>query len=269
MANMSEVSNTLYVPMGGRIYASEHFPQVFFDEMALSIKDQIPQEALRDEKQSEYTFMASASRCHNMDVYIQAFLEKHPSGSIVELGCGLETTYFRVDNGLAHWYELDLPEVIECREALLPCPERMELIRASAFDTDWMDGLSKQISKEPVLFLASGLFHYFEEGMVIKLFQDLQRFKHAHIVFDAVSKQGMKMTRKYMKQLEHDSAKMYFYCDSPDDLAKKIGGGVCVVKGSKFYEDIDKKGMKFMTRASMVVSDMLNMVKMIELKLTE
>ena len=43
---------------------------------------------------------------------------------IVQLGCGLETVYYRCDNGKSHWYAVDLPHVVEYRRELLPEPER-------------------------------------------------------------------------------------------------------------------------------------------------
>lgn len=32
------------------------------------------------------------------------------------LGCGLDTTFERVDNGLLQWYDLDLPDAVELRK---------------------------------------------------------------------------------------------------------------------------------------------------------
>ncbi len=267
MSQLSEVSKTLYVPMGGRIYASEHFPNVFYDAKAIDLKKQIPQDVLNDALQSQYSFMASASRCKNIDDSIRAFLGQYPQANIVELGCGLETTYFRVDNGSATWYELDLPEVMELRETLIPRQERMTHLKASVFDPEWMKQLAAELNDQPVLFLASGLFHYFEKEAVVQLLISLQQFKNSYIVFDAVSKSGMKGTRRYMKKMGKDAALMYFYCDNAADIAKELGGDTQLISEKDFYRNIDKKGMSLLTKISMRVSDMLHMVKVIVLKL--
>lgn len=42
MDNFSEIVETLFIPMVGRIYAGEHFPNILYDEKALSIKDSLP-----------------------------------------------------------------------------------------------------------------------------------------------------------------------------------------------------------------------------------
>jgi O-methyltransferase involved in polyketide biosynthesis len=54
-------------------------------------------------------------RSLHADAALRAFLREHPSATVVNLGCGLDTTFARVDNGTVTWYDLDLPDVIELR----------------------------------------------------------------------------------------------------------------------------------------------------------
>ena len=42
MPKFNAVENTLFIPMLGRIYASEHFQNILYDEKALSLKDALP-----------------------------------------------------------------------------------------------------------------------------------------------------------------------------------------------------------------------------------
>jgi O-methyltransferase involved in polyketide biosynthesis len=37
---------------------------------------------------------------------VQAWLTQHPTGTIIEIGCGLNTQFERLDNGQAQWFEL-------------------------------------------------------------------------------------------------------------------------------------------------------------------
>ena len=102
-------------------------------------------------------------RDRNMDAAVNSFLKENPSGIIVNLGCGLETTFYRNDNGTATWYELDLPEVIELREKYLGKHERDISIPASVFDEEWGGIVKESANRKNVLFLASGLLYYFED----------------------------------------------------------------------------------------------------------
>ena len=194
MPEFNAVENTLFIPMLGRIYASEHFQNILYDEKALSLKDVLLKSVAEKGSQSQYTLLASASRSANMDRYIRDFLRRKPDGVIAELGCGLETTFYRNDDGHTQWYAVDLPDVMEYRKTLLPEPERQTYFAGDAFSE-------------------------------LALLRMLQSFGNMEIVFDSVSKSGMNMMRKKgMKQRGYADAGMFFYVESAAALARKIGG---------------------------------------------
>lgn len=268
MEKLGTVESTLFVPMLGRIYASENFPKILYDEKALALKEKLPKNVTESDTQSQYTYLASASRSANMDRYIKNFLRRKPEGAIVQLGCGLETAFSRNDNGKTKWYDVDLPEVIEYRKTLLPEAEREKYIAADAFSDGWLVEIREDIGAAPVLVTASGLFYYFEESKVLALLKMLLSYGDIEIVFDTVNKRGMSMMRKkWMKKVGHEDAKMFFYVDSAATLASKVGEAASVLAEEKYYSHIDKEGLEFTTKISMFVSDWLNMVKMIQLKL--
>ena len=92
---------------------------------------------------------------------------------------------------------------------------------------DWIKQIRADVPDAPILVTAGGLFHYFEESKVVGLLRMLTGFGEIEIVFDSVSKSGMAMMRKkYMKQVGHGDAQMFFYVDSASELAGKIGSGV-------------------------------------------
>ena len=266
MSKLGVVEDTLFVPMLGRIYASEHCPQVLYDEKTLELKKKLPSGLLGKSGQSQYTLLASAARSANMDRFIRAFLERRPDGVIVQLGCGLETAYSRCDNGHTRWYAVDLPHVVEYRRELLPEPERETYLAGDAFAGDWIKQIRADVPDAPILVTAGGLFHYFEENKVVELLRMLTGVGEIEIVFDTVSKSGMAMMRKkYMKQVGHGDAQMFFYVDSASELAGKIGSGVRVLAEEPYYRRIPRTGLKLSTKVSMAVSDRFCMVKMVHL----
>ena len=118
----------------------------------------------------------------------------------------------------------------------------------------------------PILVTAGGLFHYFEENKVVGLLRMLTGFGEIEIVFDTVSKSGMAMMRKkYMKQVGHRDAQMFFYVDSASELTGKIGSGVRVLAEEPYYRHSPRTGLKLSTKISMSVSDRFWMVKMVHL----
>ena len=87
----NKISETLFVPLRGRIYATEFFPNILKDAEALKIKDKIP---LDKGSPSQYTYLASAVRSRNIDRYINNFIKENPEDVIIEIGCGLEKLIF-------------------------------------------------------------------------------------------------------------------------------------------------------------------------------
>jgi O-methyltransferase involved in polyketide biosynthesis len=105
---------------------------------------------------------------------------------VVDIGCGLDTRFYRLDDGQMHWLGLDLPEVIRLRQQWLPNTDRCKSIAKSMFDLEWLDEV-RQINK-PVIFLAEGVFPYFSTRDVKPMLIAMtERFPTGELVFDAMA----------------------------------------------------------------------------------
>ena len=116
---------------------------------------------------------------------------------MVHIGCGLDTRFERVgcnqpDNGQVVWYDLDLPEIIELRRRFISDEkERYHLLGCSVFEDTWLEAVSVH-RQRPFLFLAEGVFVYFEEAQVKSLVLTLlNRFPGSEMVFDVFSPFGV------------------------------------------------------------------------------
>lgn len=262
------IEDTLFIPMLGRIYASENFPTILYDKKALELKALLPRHIIEKDTQTQYTYLASATRSANMDRHILDFLQRKPDGVIVQLGVGLETTFYRNDNRHTQWYDVDLPHVMAYRRTLLPETKRETYIAGDAFGEDWLHEVRDENPDAPLLITASGLFYYFEEKKVLSLIRMLQRYGDIELLFDIVNKSGMFMLKKkYMKTVGHEEVPMYFYVDSAKKLVHKIGGDMTILAEEKYYQHIHKSGLPFVTKMTMNIADLLSMVKMIHLQM--
>ncbi|GAA2275903.1 MULTISPECIES: class I SAM-dependent methyltransferase [Kitasatospora] len=125
-----------------------------------------------------------ALRVGSFDREVADFLVRCPRGTVVCLGDGLETQYWRVDNGRAHWVSVDLPESIALRERLLPPGPRQRLVGCSVTDHRWMDEVE---TEHGVLITTEGLLMYLRPGEVRELIAGCaERFPGATFVLDAV-----------------------------------------------------------------------------------
>jgi O-methyltransferase involved in polyketide biosynthesis len=126
--------------------------------------------------------MSLALRVLGFDGEIRRFLAEHPGGQVVALGEGLETQFWRVDNGAVRWLTVDLPESVALRRQLMPAHERQNTFAGSALDPAWMDAV-----RPPVLITAQGLLMYLPPADVRALIlQCARRFPGGRLVFDSV-----------------------------------------------------------------------------------
>lgn len=126
-----------------------------------------------------------ALRALRFDLEVRRFLGTHPGGQVVALGEGLETQFWRVDNGRVRWLTVDLPETIEVRARLLPDESpRQQTYAGSALDKGWLEHAD---ATDGLLLSAQGLLMYFQPDEVHRLIaRCARRFPGATMILDGV-----------------------------------------------------------------------------------
>jgi O-methyltransferase involved in polyketide biosynthesis len=192
---LGHVQKTMLLPLWGRAFETQKDKPLLVDKAALEIVNKVDYDfASLAQSMSPLTQVAWIMRSLCTDEAIRGFLKKYPRATIVNLGCGLDTTFERVDNGSLRWYDLDLPDVINLRRQLIGESERRTFIAASFLETDWLEQISVP---ENVFFIAAGVFYYFEESQVKGFLLRLaNRFPGSEILFDVASPYGVSVANK-------------------------------------------------------------------------
>jgi O-methyltransferase involved in polyketide biosynthesis len=127
-----------------------------------------------------------AIRAKKYDDYARDFMQRFPDGVIVNIGCGLDSRFLRIDNGRLVLYDLDLPEIIAIKKDFFTETERYHLIASPVMDFDWMAPVRQH--KGPFLFMAEGVFMYLEEHDVRSLVLEIQKkFPGSELVCEVVN----------------------------------------------------------------------------------
>ncbi len=263
LSRNSAVKDTLYIPLLGRIYASKHYPAFFYDEKSLELEASIP--PISRQGQTQYYYLASATRYFLLDNEVRAFIKKYPEANIVNLGAGLDTLAYRVKAETARFYELDLPDVIAMRQQLLPEMANDTCIAASFLDLQWLEQIDSDL---PTLFVASGLFHYFTREVVQSFLRDsLNNIPQLAIVFDAVDETGLKFANRFVKKTGNDNAEMYFYVNDAKQFFAAVSPALAGVQEYPFYTEARKilgSSISMKTRLYMWLCDRFNRAKIIK-----
>jgi methyltransferase (TIGR00027 family) len=122
-----------------------------------------------------------ALRAKRYDEYAADFLRRNPEGVVVNIGCGLDYRFPRVDNGSVRFYDLDLPEVIALKKRFVEEGGRYHMLASSVLDHGWFREVSAQSG--PFLFMAEGVFMYLPpEGVKALVLAIQRRFPGSELV---------------------------------------------------------------------------------------
>lgn len=194
----SIVAETLLIPLYMRAKESRRRNDaILHDQLAEQLVDNIEYDYSKFDG-AKLSAIGCVVRGWYFDDAIRRFIASHKHPVVVNVGCGLDTRYQRIEaHNKAMFYELDLPEVIELRNKLIPEPKRDKYIPASLLETEWMDELRSKHPDSDFIFVVEGVFMYFYEKQVRQVLRHLaDRFTGGELWFDAcgtiMSRHGLK-----------------------------------------------------------------------------
>lgn len=218
------VQETLIIPLYSRNLCSKLYPNIYQDETAVRLINEIDYDFSEAEKNSRslmqrFGALEVAMRQNDLAWEVRDYLKDHPKAAVVNLGCGLDSTGRSCDNGSCKIYNLDFPDVIAVRNELLPADEREKNIPCDLNDTEWLEKID---ASGGAIFFASGVFYYFLTKQVKALVQAMANaFPGGVLVFDAANRIAVKMIAKtWLKSAKIKDVGAYFaVSDAKDELS--------------------------------------------------
>lgn len=253
MSDYEGVEYTLFIPLTARVNISKTFPEYFHDKKAVEMENLVKDKQI-EKKSSQYTMMASVARSYNLDQMMQEYIDTHDKCNVVNLGAGLETSYFRINRKNSYYFEVDY-EVIELRKDCVGIGENEKFIKGDLFKLDWCNELDTAL---PTLMIVSGVFQYFHENEILEFIKNAKNIvQDAELIFDATNKFGIRYSNIYVKRTGNKFALMYFYIENHDEFAKKVCCQLIECRG--FYKDALKmlsEKLSLYTKISMKIEIM-------------
>lgn len=218
----NSVQETLIIPLYTRVVCSRHFPEIFSDKQAERICDSLDYDFEEKRKKLEspvglFGALEVGQRQYDLCFEVKCYLKDHPKAAVINLGCGLDDTFSKVDNGTCRGYNIDMPDVIEVRNGLLPESERQKNIACDLNDHSWMDRVD---GKDGAVFFAAGVFYYFRTEEVRSLFCAMaEHFPGSVLVFDICNEKGAKLMRKtWLKEAGITDVSAFFSLETPETI---------------------------------------------------
>lgn len=203
------VQETLMMPLYGRVYCEEHFPNTFPNKAAKELADNVDYD-FNKVKSSELNMVTWGLRARMLQDAAKDYLMKRPKATIINLGCGLDLSFSEIDNGTCRFINMDLPDVIEARERIVSCKEREMNFAGDLIDLTWME----RIQAEPygvnvndgVFIICGGVLMYFSTEQMKRFFLAIAKaFPGGGICFDGENQRGLEKSNKIVRKTGNGS----------------------------------------------------------------
>lgn len=239
--NLSDVSQTAVYSLICRVTQAEKKNPIISDPMATLCLDNILSLASEEGRGHILKWkrmmggMGSsgakrvAQRAIVIDGIVNEYISNNPSCTVINLGCGFDTRFWRIDNSKCRYVELDLPESIELKQEILKDHLSYEQIGSSVLDTTWIDKVTSA-GNSSFLLVAEGLFMYLPKPEAVRLLQEIaQSFSRSQLVLDMVPEMwtkgfGQKFVAWQFKLFMGMDAPWVFGIQDPRDL-ESYGSG--------------------------------------------
>jgi len=212
--NLSELSQTAILTLVCRVVETERTTPLFNDPMAVLCLERLLSLSSEAEKNRIYKLKkiytgiqardarAGVLRVKSFDGITNHFISSNPGCTVINLACGLDTRYWRIDHEKCKYIELDLPEMIALKRVLLKDQLGYEMMECSVLDKAWIDQVTSNGNCN-FLLLAEGLFMYLPKPEAVSLFQEIgRRFNRSQLVLDMAPEKYTKGIWKMFLQLE-------------------------------------------------------------------
>jgi O-methyltransferase involved in polyketide biosynthesis len=179
---LSGVPETLLWTLYHRTQEARRPDAVLADPLAVELVDRIDYPFSRFGA-TAWRARWQALRALRFDIEVRRFMQARPGCTVVALGEGLETQFWRVDDGRVRWVTVELPETVSAVGSLLPASPRRRVIARSALDLTWLD----EIAGLDVMVTAQGLLMYLARDDADGLIRAIaSRLPGGAMVFDTV-----------------------------------------------------------------------------------
>jgi O-methyltransferase involved in polyketide biosynthesis len=235
ITELEGIEKTMLYPLWGRYSESIKPDGLIRDEKCVELVEKNGIDLSQVAKgQHAVNRLAWMARAWNTDAELRKILAVHPASTIVSLGCGLDTTFFRIDNAQIAWYDVDLPEVIAVRRQLLGEQERSIPIAGSVLERATFARLTGGAN---TIVTAFGLLYYFSEEEVKVILENISTIAgKVTLIFDYCSQLGVAMANKMILG-NCGGVRMIWYADDVRSL-HALSPDLTVIENYLFFSKI-------------------------------
>ena len=263
---LGDIQRTLFMPVWARAVETKKENPILVDRTALEIIDTVDFDfSQMTDNLAEINQISWIARCKRYDLIVNKFINDHPKGTVVNIGCGLDTSYERINNNSILWYDLDLADVIELKRKFQKETEKRRFVSSSFLDTNWFSNLDID---DNILFISTGVFVYFEEleirDFVIKV---ANRFDNCEMFFDVTSPKDLEIANQVIQKSGLDSRSFFKWALTDKSIIPSWDRRISLLNTYHTFK-IEGLGLSDENKNIALISDSLDIQYMVHLKIS-
>ena len=239
------VADTLFITVYMRHLENLRPDRIISDPDASRLVEEIDYDFSKYDKATR-SQIGTCIRVRHFDNLTRRFIDAHDDPVVVSLGCGLDSRANRIGLDKGVMYNVDLPEVIEMRDRVLPPDERSISLGRSLFDPALPEEIRDRHPGASFLVLSEGVLMYFPENEVRPVLERIARtLSPGKLVFDACSSLGCRMSSRN-DTVKHTKARFHWGLDDPalpEQWAPNLS-----LRGVTYYMNQEKHRWDFFSR---------------------
>lgn len=246
---LGDVQKTALIPLAVRANETKRENARIHDERAVEIIKTLGVDTKDLDK--FFSHEGVVSRTILFDNAVKKLLEKYPDAVCVNLGCGLDDRFSRVDNGRTRWFNVDLPDSIEVRKKVFKETEREHMIAGNVLEREWMENIPKG---NVTIVIAEGLLMYFSKEQVGTILRNIAGNLGRGFLLAELMHPKM-MNEKRHDTVKHTDAKFGWGTATGKELSE-LCPEFKLIREQSFWEEMKK--YTFVGKLGSVVAKNLN-----------
>lgn len=252
MIKLEKEKETLLIPLYGKAMESRKKSPLLYDKKAVEVVKNIEYD-FDSLKIPAKTNTMMCLRAKLFDNFAKNFLLDKKNTVVLNLGCGLDSRFNRLDATETDWYDLDFREVIEIRRHFFTETGNYHLIPSSVTDLGWINKVPT--GREHYLVIAEGMFMYLKEADIKLLLDTLvNRIGIFTLIFDAFSLFTAKRVKNH-PSIKKTGADIFWGISKNDELTQ-WNPNFIFLKNITFTSNEETKNLGFWNRLAFKTADL-------------
>lgn len=233
---LGDVEVTALIPLMNRANETKRKNPRIRDEKAVEITDTLGIDIKEYDKL--ITHESVVARTIMFDDAVKKLIKKYPGAVFVNLGCGLDNRFERVDNGSIVWFDVDLPDSIAVRKKVYEETQRRKMIGGDIFDKKWIEPVKAAAQNNILIAVAEGLLMYFDKEQNKAVIDTLtENFDKGFLIAELMNP-GM-MDEKKHDTVKHTKAKFGWGTKSGKEF-ELLNSKIRLISEHSFAEQLRK-----------------------------